>query len=214
MTERKHVLRTLSALLLVTVCVAVQAANIYRYVDNNGRTVFNASIPPEYVKNGYTILNERGQVIEVVPPALTADQVAQQEAERRAREQEELARREQIEADNLLLRLYRSPEEVARKRDDRVRSLDSHIAGLNLNINSVGQDIASLEQRVATARQNGGEAPANLLRDLETLSAERERLQNQLDNANAEKANLIAQAEKDMARLRELLGQPEEPAAD
>ncbi len=64
----------LAALLLTgtTALYAAESLRIYRYTDNKGQTGFNSSIPAEFVKNGYAILNDKGQVLEEFPPILLA----------------------------------------------------------------------------------------------------------------------------------------------
>lgn len=192
--------------LMLGVVPAADAQNIYRYQDSTGRTVFNATIPPEYVSNGYTILNAQGQVVEVVPPAPTADELAAREAETEARRAEEEALRRQMEADSLLLRLYRSPAEIERKRDERLKQLDAQIAGLDVTIAKLDEEIAGLNAAVERARAANLEPGANVLDSLNSKTAERMRFATQRDVAVNEKETVMADAERDISRLTELLG--------
>ena len=42
---------------------------LYRYVDRHGVTVLDRQgVPPEYVGKGYEVLNQRGRVVQTVPP--------------------------------------------------------------------------------------------------------------------------------------------------
>ena len=50
------------------------AANIYRYYDNQGNLFHGSQVSPEFVKNGYEVLNEKGQVIQTVARALTEEE--------------------------------------------------------------------------------------------------------------------------------------------
>ena len=79
---------------------------MYRYKDDQGRTVMSATVPPEIVPKGYDVLNAQGRIIETVAPALTAEQIrARDEAiEREKREEEE--RKAQELADQKLLKQY------------------------------------------------------------------------------------------------------------
>ena len=69
---------TLSRLLGPAVCAVVllaqmpdsQARELYRYTNDQGNMVVDYQVPPQYVPNGYEILNEKGMVIEVVPREL------------------------------------------------------------------------------------------------------------------------------------------------
>jgi hypothetical protein len=67
-------------LLLISALFISQAnaANLYKYKDDQGREITGSRVPAEFVKNGYQVLNERGQVIEVVQRTLTAEERAAQ----------------------------------------------------------------------------------------------------------------------------------------
>ncbi len=198
---------------LATYSLPAAAANIYRYVDRNGLTVFDSRIPPEYAKNGYTILNDRGQVIQVVPPAPTAEElaaIAAAEAEERSREE---ARKMQQEADNLLIRLYRSPDEIAKKRDDRLGQLDVQTTALNVSIGKADIEIARLQQIVTNNRNAQKEPPAEITEQLRVQEEEKARLALQLTRIEEERAVANAEAERDIKRLSELLGLPTDAAA-
>jgi hypothetical protein len=210
--------RTLLKLLFAALMVAAQPgypANIYKYTDSNGRTVFNSMIPAEYARNGYEILNERGQVIQVVPPAPTAAELAARAAAEEARRIADEARRAQQEADNLLIRLYRSPDEIAKKRDDKLAQLDVQALALEVNIAKAATEIARLQQLVDNNRNANREPPAETLDALRVQEEENARQIVQLQRIEEEKAAAVAEADRDIKRLSELLGLPaaEQPAA-
>lgn len=185
------------ALALKGLALPAWAQNIYRYEDSSGRTVFNATIPPEFVSKGYTVLNSRGQVVQVVPPAPSAEEVAVLRAEAEAR-------RRQQEADALLLRLYRSPEEVERKRDERLTQLDTQIAGLNVTITKLDGEIADLEAIFERLQAAEIEPSPEEVASLASKRADRERFSAQREAAESEKLQVAADSERDIARLREL----------
>lgn len=192
-------------LALLAVVPAVDAQNIYRYQDSSGRTVFNATIPPEFVKNGYTVLNAGGQVVQVVPPAPSADEIAAREAEAEARRAEEEALRLQMEADSQLLRLYRTPAEIERKRDERLGQLDAQIAGLQVTTKKLDEEIAVLSAAIERAKAANLDPAPNVLDSLASKNAELMRFAAQLEVVESEKAQVIADAERDIQRLQELL---------
>jgi hypothetical protein len=192
------------------------AANTYRYQDDNGRTIYGSTVPPQYVKNGYEVLNERGVVIQTVPRALTAAELAAQEAERAEQEAAELIARQQKEADDLLMRLYRSPEEIARKRDERVTIIDGQVTALVSSLEKVEADVASIQATVDAQKAGGAEAAPQTVESLRIQTAEKDRLVALRTRLNTERATAISDADRDMTRLAQLLGLPppvETPAA-
>lgn len=206
LTERALLL----PVLLAGFMLQAEAANIYKYVDANGRTVFNSSVPTEYVKNGYTVLNEKGQVIEVVPRAATAEERAAQAAQAEAQRVAEEAAQAQQEADGLLLRLYRTPEEIARKRDERVGQIDAQSTTLTASLAKAESEITRLQGVIKNQGANPQPQTQELMRIQEQ---ERDKLTTQLQRLDQDKAAAVAEAERDIKRLGELLGLPENPAA-
>lgn len=203
----------LVALLAAGLACSADAANIYKYRDENGRTVFNSSIPPEQVKNGYSILNERGQVIQVVPRQLTPAEVAERDAAEQARLAAEEVQRKQQEADNLLLRTYGTPAEIIAQRDVRVMRLDGQLIELTGNLGKVDAEYTRLTQLAEKAKAEGKEPEAAVMAKLAEQTEQRLSLQNEITVVEAEKQDEIARAERDVQRLQELLGAPEQPAA-
>src|SRR5690606_17427922 len=121
----------------------------------NGRTVFNNSIPPQYARNGYTVLDERGRVLREVPRALTEEELVELEKRRELERQAELERQQQEDYDRLLIRLYRSPDEIARKRDERIEQLGAQRTALSASLNKAGEDVARLQAQVEQGESAG-----------------------------------------------------------
>ena len=78
------------------------AANLYKYKDDQGREITGSRVPAEFVKNGYQVLNERGQVIEVVQRTLTAEERAAQSEQLEQQRLLEQAALRQEEEDRML----------------------------------------------------------------------------------------------------------------
>jgi len=194
------------ALGLLLLMPAAQAANIYRYVDENGRTVFNSSIPPEYAKNGYTILDERGRVLQVVPRALTAEELAEVEKQRELERLAALEREKQAEHDRLLMRLYRSPDEIARKRDERLDQLNAQRTALAASLAKAEQDAQRLHGHIADAEAAGRPVAEATRQELAGALNNKTTLEAQIARLDTDIAATRADAERDMARLTELLG--------
>lgn len=204
----------LLAMLAVGLVASVSAANIYKYEDERGRTVFNSTIPPDMVKNGYTIMNERGQVIEVVPRQATAVEIAAREAAEQQRLAAEQAQRKQQEADNLLVRTYKSVEEIMAQRDVRVMRLDSQLIELTGNLGKVDAEVTRLTQLADKARAEAKEPQAAVMMTLAEQTAERLSLHNAITVVEAEKQEEIASAARNAQRLQELLGAAKQPVAE
>jgi len=141
------------------------------------------------------VLNERGQVIEVVQRTLTAEErAAQSEQLEQQRLLEQAALRQ--EEDRMLLRLYRTPEEVVRRRDATIEQLEAQMIVLNSLLEDAEEKLAELEQRVVNNKNAGTPIPANLAAQVEDASNERNRLATQLVRIESEIEEAITTAEK------------------
>jgi len=104
------------------------ALEYYRYTDENGISTIGATIPPEYVKYGYEVLNSMGLVVRSVLPELTDEEkVVQLKIKRAEAKFEELK--------NRLNRLYRSPGDVDRAILIADQRISSSIAAQKRRIN-------------------------------------------------------------------------------
>ncbi|MDG1850885.1 MAG: hypothetical protein P8J44_02095 [Gammaproteobacteria bacterium] len=194
-------------LLLISALVISQAnaANLYKYKDDQGREITGSRVPAEFVKNGYQVLNERGQVIEVVQRTLTAEERAAQSEQLEQQRLLEQAALRQEEEDRMLLRLYRTPEEVVRRRDATIEQLEAQMIVLNSLLEDAEEKLAELEKRVVNNENAGTQVPANLTAQVEDASNEKNRLATQLVRLESEIEEAITTAEKNINRLKELL---------
>ena len=185
-------------LLLISALFISQAnaANLYKYKDDQGREITGSRVPAEFVKNGYQVLNERGQVIEVVQRTLTAEERAAQSEQLEQQRLLEQAALRQEEEDRMLLRLYRTPEEVVRRRDATIEQLEAQMIVLNSLLEDAEEKLAELEQRVVNNKNAGTPIPANLAAQVEDASNERNRLATQLVRIESEIEEAITTAEK------------------
>jgi hypothetical protein len=165
----------LAALLLIgtTTLYAAESGRIYRYTDDKGQTAFNSYIPAEFVKNGYAILNHRGRVLEEFPPVLARKSPAEETAQQEQQRLEAEARVARKEADNILLRVYRSPEDIERRRDLNLSEFDSEIAAKTAALEQLDAEIAQLEPG-STALTRQKRKRDELDTEVLTLEAKRE----------------------------------------
>jgi hypothetical protein len=191
--------------ILMTMEVHAQSGNLYRYRDDQGNEIIATQIPAEFVKNGYEIINDRGQVIREVSRTLSDEERASQADSLEAVRLAEEARIQQEEEDTLLLRLYRSPEEVIRRRDSTLEELDAQLTVLNALKENAEEDVAGLQVTIDNNVEAEREVPQNILSQFESASEERDRLDRQITRIENERADTISTAQKNIDRLMELL---------
>ncbi len=175
---------------------AVTAGELYRYVDDRGVTVLSRQgVPPEFIGNGYEVLNDQGRVIQVVPPAPSPE-----ERQRLA------AEKARAGSDKQLLRLYSSPEDVDRARARKMAELDGMIGIVRGNLQSARTQQANLESLAADHERAGRAVPEHLLAQIENQKVERQRLKAEIARYEEIRKRAQASFEADRQRVSELLG--------
>ena len=145
---------------------------LYRYVNDEGVTVINYSIPPEHVHKGYEILNRDGTVHKVIPKSLSPEELSDESSDAyRAKVEAEEAERLRKWDESLLLR-YSSIEDIEAARDRAVSELRIRISILRSNIRSLTSQVESNQERAADVERRGGEVPVELVAAIDGLRDE------------------------------------------
>ena len=198
--------------ILAVAVTATAAPNLYRYRDSNGTVVIGASVPPDYVKDGYEVLSSTGRVIEVVPRAPTPEEIAAREAaEAQAQRERELAQKK-AEEDALLLRLYGSPEGAMQVRDRRLQELGGIISIKRGNLQVATTQIEEIEAQAAAFERSGRVVPEDLYTNLSRLQNQVQDLERDVAHSESELANVEREYDLKIERLRQLKAAQEEMA--
>jgi hypothetical protein len=122
--------------------------------------------------------------------------------------------KKQQEADSLLMRLYRSPDEIARKRDERLVLIDGQLTALLASLEKTEGELAASKKIVDNYAKQNKEAPAQTVETVRIQQVEVDRLTAQRMRLEGDRATAVADAQRDIKRLSELLGLPEDSAAE
>ncbi len=162
--------------------LGAQADNFYRWVDDDGKVHFTATLPPEYADRPYQVINEAGLVVEEVDPmAKPAQPEQKQELKRPAPLWSE--EEKQLRSDRLLVLKYHSEE-------DLLDAMHVEIANLDYDARIIEQTQASvLKSLAAQIREAADRERAGMPVDPETDGKVR-RLQQRLRSGVDSKAAL------------------------
>jgi hypothetical protein len=188
-------------LLLALNVMAAQAAEekaqvlFYRYVDDKGGTVLDRQgVPPEYVGKGYQVLNERGRVLKVVPPAPTVDELQRQQADKA-----------QAEANAQLLHQYSSVEDVDRAKARKLAEIDTLIAVAQGNLQNLVTQQSTLQGQAADQERAGRPVPQALLDQMNGLREDQSHLKAEILHDQELRKQAEAGFAQDRVRVQQLL---------
>jgi len=195
----------------------VNAGQIYRFKDESGVTTMSKILPPHAAQNGYDILDEKSfRLIEQVKPALTPEQIieeekqiaAQKEAERLAetaeKERKEQLRQETIYNNNLLAS-YQSEQDLLRAKATQITYLFSQLSKTEDFVTKNNAKLHQLQQQAAETEISGKSISTNFQMRLDAVQQELENNHAEIKRLKSEIKNRDSQFSTDLIRLRELL---------
>ena len=196
---------------------ATNASQIYRFKDESGVTTMSKILPPHAAQNGYDILDDKSfRLIEQVDPALTPEQIieeekrltAEKEAARLAKiaeeEQKEQQRQETIYNNNLLAS-YQSEEELLRAKATQITYLFSQLNKTEDLVTKNNEKLHQLQQQAAETEISGKSISTNFQMRLDAIEQELENEHAEIKRLKSEIKNRDAKFAVDLIRLRELL---------
>ncbi len=153
----------LFAFAMVYIGNSVIAAEFYMFKDKAGHTQIQDSIPSEYIKNGYKMVNERGMTIKVVPSEREqrknlAESLRKQHAD--SLMEQRLA--EEHERDERLFQSFSSAEEIREAGNKKILIVQTQIETTAKHIKAFENNLAKLEEQFAA----GGNANDESIQEL------------------------------------------------
>ncbi len=197
-------IRNTVVLALLFLSSAASAAELYRYTNDKGNTVIGYHVPPEYMSQGYEIINEDGVVLRVVPRELSAEEKAawSDQQKREAAEQEEAERLRKWD-ESLMLR-YSSVEDIEDARDRALRDLRIRLSILRGNKRSLRAQVESYQAQAANQERMGLDVGVELEQAIEELQRQIEAGDRSIADREQEIDEVAASYQRDIERFEQL----------
>ncbi|MEN9559434.1 MAG: hypothetical protein RLZZ502_645 [Pseudomonadota bacterium] len=150
-------------LTLVLGCAAVGGAQaqLYRWVDENGKVQYGDQIPTKYNDGASSQLNGQGVTTKKTDASLSAAQRQAQEAEKLRQAEADKANKEQERKDKALLSAYSKKEDIDRAErrqleliEQNIVVTESRIKELNTRINDLQQKLKSNNKQLALEKEH------------------------------------------------------------
>jgi hypothetical protein len=154
---------------IVLVCSSALAGKLYRWVDDNGNVHFSDKIPPSEVEHGRQLLNREGLVTGTIERAKTPEELAKQQEMERLRAEQKRVLAAQEAADRVLLRTFRSEDDMVLARNGKLEALEVGIRLARGNIRRYQAKLADLQGQAATHERSGRSVPAYLLAAIQNM---------------------------------------------
>lgn len=182
-----------------------RSTGIICWTDNNGRQVgCGYTVPPEYANNPTRELNARGVTVKKSDAVLSGEALRlkqEEEARRKAEEQERAAQRKR---DQALLNSYTSEREIDARRDRDIGQLDLTIIGLETHLKQMRASEAELRKRLDAFAKSGKPPPQQLTEDVARVASETSDTERQISQRRNEQEALRAKYNEIRLRYLEL----------
>ena len=136
---------------------------LYRYTNKHGTKVLNSSVPSEYIAQGYEVINQSGQVIQVVPPT----RILTEEEMKLEKENNELLNRYMA-----LKRRYSSLDDIKSAKNRRLKSINNNISILKANLSGLKSRRQEHMSDAAKKERSQGSVPDYILKQIDDVDNE------------------------------------------
>jgi len=197
-------LRTL-ALLLGAACLATPAIaqQLYKYTDPaTGRTIYTDKVPAEQAGKANEQLSRQGMVVKRNEAALTAEQIAAREAERKRKLEEDIAAKEEKRKNQALLNTYPREKDIDEARERAIKANEDAVKDAERKL----ADVQKRKQALAAETEFYAKRPmpAQLKRDVQQNEVELKATTELVEKKKQEIDAINARYDEDQRRYREL----------
>ena len=197
----------LSLILFASVsAVSVLAAGNVRYKwrDAEGNLHYSDSLPADANVYGYEVVSGQGIVVKRVPPAMTPEQRAaassQAAAERSAKDEADRQARE----DQQLLAANPTEQDLKSSQQQQIEMIDLQIRSLQTGLQSLERNLTDLLGRAADLERDGAPLPERLNSQIATVRSQMDAQHLQLDRQLAEREKTSHGFAEELARYQAL----------
>ncbi|PAV24597.1 uncharacterized protein DUF4124 [Tamilnaduibacter salinus] len=201
MTAKRQAILATALCIGLTPALAV-ASTMYRYTDENGKTVISNTVPSNASERGYDILNSQGRVIERVEPAPTEEEIEARKARQERKAQQEAQRKQDAE----LLRTYSHPDDAVRALRRKLEERRSLVQLKRGNISVVRSQLAEQEQRAADMERAGQTVSEAVTERIDRLQSRIKEIRSEIEEQQAETRVIREEYEEKIRRLETITG--------
>ena len=196
-------------LLSITVVASAggRAGTVYRWVDEDGITHYDDSVPAEYRDHNKDILTDEGIKVGSIRGRKTEEELA---AERRAEELQQ-AKNIQLRADKALLATYLSVDEILMHRDRRVQLFQAQSRVTELFLSNLENRLQKLERQASRYQPYASDPDASMVDPdlvvrINDTKSTIERHEKNLAKFATDERQIVARFEGDINRFKTLKG--------
>lgn len=185
---------------------------LYKWVDDEGNVYYSDKVPPEHSKSARKELDERGIKINEVDAAKTREEIEREEELKRLRAEQQRLIEEQKAKDRVLLRTFRTEDDILMARNGKLTAVDVMIQVSRSNIRRMKYKLEEMQQGAAQSERAGKPVTQKTLDNIESTRQQLKESYAAIIRMEQDKETLREKAANDVDRFRKLRKLSEENA--
>jgi hypothetical protein len=178
------------------------AKKMYRWINEQGETIFSDQVPPEDSQYRRESLNEKGRVVEITEQAKTKEQLATENRLNELKKAQEKIIAQQASNDKVLLSTFRNLEDMQASLNAKMQSLDTQRNVAQGNLKRVEIQLETQQKKAAELERNGKKVPASLLNEIKQTEAQIQSAYAEINSHIEKKNKAKAEFEADIERFK------------
>ena len=202
----KHSVKAIIFLnLLGTICFTPLNAEVYRWVDKEGRIHFSDQVPPSDSQVEREVYSESGRLISTIEAAKTEEQLEEEKKRAALEEEKRKKEAEQMEHDKVLLGSFPTEQDLVIARDDRIAAIESLIRISEEKLEELDKKIKEMEWRAEHITKQNKPLPKKLTSQIDSAKKKKEKTNSYIDIQVKKKSLIEERFAADIKRYRELM---------
>lgn len=195
---------TLIAIITLFLPLSSLAGKLYKWVDDKGQTHYTQTLPPSDAHRARSQLDEQGIVVNEVDAAKTEEELRQEAEQERLRQEQQRLVDKQLAQDRVLLRTFRSEDDIQMTRDGQLQAVDTSVRVTQANIKRLKLTLEDMQQDAAKRELSGRAISTKILRDIEIKRQALEDAYRSIIDREHDKNRIRQAFARDLKRFREL----------
>ncbi|PLY14831.1 MAG: DUF4124 domain-containing protein [Sedimenticola sp.] len=167
-TGKLALILKLALLALLLAPALATAAKLYKWTDAEGNVHYSDKVPPEHSKSARSELDDRGIQVNQVDAAKTKEQIEREQELQRLRAEQQRLIEEQKAKDRVLLRTFRTEDDILMARNGKLTAVDVLIQVSRSNIRRMKFKLAEMQQNAAQSERQGRSVSDTMLKNIES----------------------------------------------
>ena len=216
MRKMNITLISITLILFLTIPLSVMGGKLYRWVDENGKVHYSDRVPPASRGQERSRLDDSGVEIKKIQAAKSRQEMEQELAREKALKKHRTEQQRLIDAqkaaDRVLLRTFRSEDDIKMARDGKLAAINVHIQVIRDNIKRLKTRLEELQKDAADMERQGNKPSKRYLDDMASLRQQIKETYASIVIKERDKDTIWANHEDDLQQFRVLKKlQPENP---